>query len=212
MLDSGVNPAMDADRPNHLSENELAGLLDRALDAAERLRVETHLDKCAECRREMVEMRRITNGHARGGRGTNIGAAARRRWWIPAALAAGLAALIFLPRLATGPGPRGAPVRGAPVADGEGTVRLGIVTPADNAMVNPGTIVFTWHAATADLFRISVLTESGEPLWTTETTDTTTTLPVSVSLKRGQPYFWRVEAIANGIVATTGVHRLQIAP
>ena len=44
---------------------------------------------------------------------------------------------------------------------------------------------FTWRSANADVYRIYVLTESGDPVWTTETTDTTIALPDSVSLQSG---------------------------
>jgi hypothetical protein len=57
---------------------------------------------------------------------------------------------------------------------------------------------------------LSLLTENGDPVWTSETGDTTVALPDSVRLQASQAYFWRVEAIGNGIAATTGVHRLQI--
>jgi hypothetical protein len=83
------------------------------------------------------------------------------------------------------------------------------VSPADDSTAT-APLVFTWRAATADVYRISVLAEAGDPVWTAETNDTTIALPDSISLQPGRAYFWSVEGIANGIVASTGVHRLQV--
>ena len=66
------------------------------------------------------------------------------------------------------------------------------------------------QAEPADFYRIALLTETGDPVWTADTGDTTIVLPDSVSLQPGHAYFWRVEGIGNGIAATTGVHRIQI--
>lgn len=211
MADIGMNPAGESEHTGHLSESELAGFLDGALPPAERRRVEEHLDGCAECRGELVEMRRITNGYAKHASGS----ASRRmlpRWAVPAALAAGLAVLVLLPRFLASPSGY-EPVRaGEPAGDGEGRDRIGVVSPAENATVAADAVTFTWHRAAADVYRISLLTESGEPMWSAETADTTIAFTGHASLRRGQPYFWRVDAITNGITATTGVHRLLVAP
>ena len=196
------------DRTGHLGASELGAFLDGNLEPAERRRIEIHLDACAECRREMVAIRQITSPY----RKTPLGRIRRaRRWWVPAALAAALGGLVLLPRVVTRR-PPAAPVRAAPGADGEGTRRIGTVTPADDATVDPDRIVFTWHSAGTDLYRVSLLTETAGRVWTGETGDTTLVLPDSVPVQRGQPYFWRVEAVGIGITATTGVHQVRIAP
>jgi hypothetical protein len=207
--ESGTRPAGDHDRSGHISASELAGFLDGDLVSAERARVEAHLEGCADCRAEQVEMRRITNGF--GKHGSSRGSAGLRRWWIPAIAAAGLATLILVSRSTT-PAHR-EPVRsGAPVGDGEGRARIEVVAPAENATIARDRMTFTWRRAVADAYHISLLNESGEPVWSNETSDTSVALPSSVSLRSGQAYFWRVEAIANGITASTGVHRLRVAP
>jgi hypothetical protein len=119
--------------------------------------------------------------------------------------------MLVLPRLSTSPSSSDDRVRAAPFG-GEGLRQIDIVSPADDVTVPSGPVVLTWHAVQADVYRVSLLTESGTPLWTKDTPDSTVTLPASVGLRPGQAYFWRVEAIASGIAATTRVHRLRIAP
>lgn len=208
MADFEMRTPQDRAPGGHISEGELAALLDGALDPAERSRVEAHLEVCTECRCELIEMRRITNGYAK--RGT-VASGLRRRWWIPVAVAAGLGA-VFLPRVFAPSAPR-EPVRaGARVEDGEGRARIDIVAPAENAAIPRTGLTFTWRGAAADVYHVSLLAEDGEPIWSAETADTSLALPPTVPVRSGHSYFWRVEAIANGIAASTGVHRVQIAP
>jgi putative zinc finger protein len=189
----------------HLSDAELAGYLDHDLSADERRRVETHIDECAACRREIVALLPITHP----GQSTASTIVYRpRRWWIPAAAAAVVAALA-LPRLTRDVAGPDLPQRARPVTEAGGRPHLATVAPADDATVG-GRIVFTWRSTSADFYRVDVLTTSGDPVWTTDTGDTTVTVPDSVVLQAGQSYFWRVEAIGNGISAASGVHRLQI--
>lgn len=208
MNESALKPPADEDRPGHLSPSDLAGFIDRDLEPVERRRIEAHLDQCAECRSELIETRHLTDAYA--GR-TPATLRSLRRWWVPAALAAGLATLLLLPRSSTAPGSLREPTRAAPAVDGEDTPRISIVAPAENATVAADAVVLTWHATTADAYRIVVSSDDGDPVWTGETADTTLRLP-STALRSAQTYFWRVDAIANGITATTGVHRLLISP
>jgi len=196
------------DTSGHLGAGELAAFLDGDGDPVERRHVAIHLEACAECRSELIAIGRI--GDAR--RANAARRTGPRRWFIPAAaLAAGMATLVLLPRILPTHLPPG-PIRAAPGADGEGTRRFGTVTPVNDAVVDPRHVAFTWHSASADLYRVVLLTGTGAPVWTGETTDTTLALPDTVPLQRGQPYFWRVDAIAAGIAATAGVHRIRIAP
>jgi len=206
--DSALQPPADENQPDHLSASDVAGIIDHDLEPAERHRIEAHLDQCAECRSELIESRRVTDAYARR---TPAALRSLRRWWVPAAMAAGLATLLLLPRSTTAPGLLREPTRAAPVTDGEGTPRIDIVAPAENATVAADAVVLTWHATAADAYRIVVATENGDPVWSGETADTTLRLPPT-ALRSAQTYFWRVDAIANGISATTGVHRLLISP
>jgi len=188
----------------HLSDAELAGYLDHDLSDAERRRVETHIDECAACRREIVALLPIT--HPGESPDTRI-VHRPRRWWIPAAAAAVIAAMA-VPRLTrNAPGPD-VPQRARPVPEAGSRSRLAIVAPADDATV-AGPLVFTWRSTNADTYRIVLLTDDGAPVWTKDTGDTIATLPDSVTLEADRAYFWQVEAIGNGIDVTTAFHRLQ---
>jgi len=208
MNESALNPPADQDQPGHLSANDLAGFIDQDLDPATRRRVESHLDQCRQCRDELIETQRVAAEYTAA---PPARTARSVRWkWVPVALAAGVGVLLLLPRRATNL-PAADPTRAVPVADGEGARPISIVSPVDDADVAPGEVVLTWHATAADQYRVSVVTENGDPVWTGETADTTVR-PAAAMLRIGQRYFWRVDAIANGITATTGVHRLRIGP
>jgi hypothetical protein len=70
--------------------------------------------------------------------------------------------------------------------------------------------MFQWRSRQGDSYRVTVLTESGEPVWTAETTDTSISLPTGITLEPGRGYFWRVDAVADGLSATSGVQRFQV--
>lgn len=199
----------DEDRLEHLSERELAAFLDGGATSPERRRVEAHIDICDVCRRELVDIGRAVE--RRGLRTRGAIAPLSRQWWIPAAAAAGIVAILLVPRLATRPSAMDSQTRASRVADAEGQRRIDLISPADDVTVPAARIVFTWHGVAADVYRISLLTESGDPIWGKETTDTSVALPPTVSLTTGGAYFWRVDAVANGIVATTPAHRLQVS-
>jgi Putative zinc-finger len=200
--------ADEADRLAHLRDDELAEFLDGRLSAAERRRVEAHIDICNTCRAELVDV-----GRAIGQRGADARVATplSRRWWIPAAAAAGIMAILLVPRLSTRSRATSDETRATRVADAEGQRRMDLVSPLDDATVRAAQLAFTWHAVPADVYRFSLLTQSGDSVWAKETTDTSVVVPATVGVRAGAAYFWRVDAIANGIVATTGVHRVQVS-
>ena len=188
----------------HLTEHQIAGFLDHALPPDERHLVEEHLEACPDCRRETVTMHRTLPDLP-----NSAGRLSWRGWWIPAAVAAGIAFLLIMPgRFHTGGSP--STVR-APAVDGERRGVIPVVAPADDVVTKPP-VVFTWRPVTADLYRLSVLADDGGPIWTRETAGTSLTLPPGVTLIPGRAYFWRVDAIANGLVASSGIHRLTIGP
>lgn len=203
--------------PPHLTERELAGFLDGDLQRAERERVVEHLDECAMCRRELVEMRQLVDSYASPPERGLPPARPKplvRRWRLAAgaaaALAAGLVAILVLPRSAI-VDQRSTERAGEPAAStaSEGTGRIGVVSPTEGAAITPGTTVFAWRTTGADVYRFTLLAESGEPVWTHETGDTTLVIPSAAPAPSGE-YFWRVDAIADGITATTGVHRIRL--
>jgi len=208
MSNTGVRPD-DEERLAHLSERELAAFLDGGLTPPERHRVVAHIDLCAACRGELVDVGRAIK--LRGGRTRGATVSPWRRSWIPAAAAAGIAAILLMTRLTThSPGMDGR-TRAPRIAEGEGERRIDPISPANEIAVPAARIVFMWHAVPADVYRFFLLSESGDPIWEKETTDTSMTLPATVSLTSGSAYFWRVDAVTNGIVATTRFQRLQVS-
>jgi anti-sigma factor RsiW len=190
------------DSSDHLSEREIAAYLDQDLGADERQRLDAHLDSCPPCRAELVAVMRLASAPS--------GRSRVSRWvWVPAAAAAGLAAVLLLRQ-----GPTERPVAiERPVAGlAESLPRLLVTSPANGDSVTFGGLIFQWRSRQGDSYRVTVLTESGEPVWTAETTDTSISLPPGIALEPGRGYFWRVDAVADGLSATSGVQRFQVVP
>jgi hypothetical protein len=95
-----------------------------------------------------------------------------------------------------------------PSADG-GVPAIEVIGPLDGARI-ADSVVLTWRSAGEGPYDVSFLGEDGRPLWTGQTLDTVVRIPSVVVLQPGATYFWRVDAIGNGIVATTGVRRLTV--
>ena len=199
----------------------LAAYLDSELSDDERSRLELHLDACVECRRSLAETVEVLDG---GGDGVaavraELPASVPRRRrnfrWVAvgAALAASLAAVVVSRR------PAGVSEDAAPrtrdaahsVTD-ERLPRLTPVVPNDGATgvdEHPG---FTWRSADVGRYSFRLLAEDGVPIWSRETSDTVLALPPDVRLERGRSYFWRVDALSAGIVASTRAQRFTVSP
>lgn len=180
---------------DHVSSESLAAYLSRRLSPAGLAAVEAHLAECVACREELIGARRVLARRSRPVRvGGVLGAAA---------LAATLLLMLRSPtgtdRGATGPGPD--EFRGGPDSAG-----FSVTAPMDGAVLPDSGIVFRWSSAGAGhLYRISVLTDAGAPLWSAETTDTTLAFPTDRKLQTGATYLWYVDAIgAAGDSATSG--------
>jgi hypothetical protein len=201
--------------PAHLNANDLAGYLERQLDSAQQQRIVAHLDGCAVCREELAQVARLVD--AIGGAGpapATARAPASRPLWMRLALGSAIAAgLGFVVFRALGPVesvPVVAPVR-AP-ATGEGLGRIEVLFPSDSPGIGSDSLVFRWRSVGADVYRFALLSESGEELWTGETQDTAISLPPSLVLTPGGGYWWRVDAVADGITASTGARPLRFSP
>lgn len=190
---------------DHLSAADVAAYLSRVLDRAARERIEAHLDVCPECREEVVEVSAIAEVRT----APQSRSRQRRLWraWAPVAIAAGLGAILVVRQEATLP----SPATERPIAGpSEAMPRIEVVSPMAGDTVSARGAVFTWRGRAADAYRLTLLTESGAPLWTTETPDTSAPLPAEVLLEAGRRYFWRVDAIADGIAATTGAQLIVV--
>jgi len=185
------------DDTTHLTAEDVAAFLDRRMTAAERLEAEEHLAGCGECRAEVTAVRRLIRGQP----------LARRIPVVPAGLAAA-AAIAFLVFTIARPGRELPDSRVRAVPD-ESPARMAAVVPADGDTVPPGSPVLVWSSITGEpTYRFTLTDASGQPLWTSATTDTSITLPPQVTLRPRQTYFWYVDALrADGRAASTGVRR-----
>ena len=211
-----VNPADPSDPADtagpHLSEGDLAGYLDRDLEPAARALVEAHLDECPACQAELAGSIRLVDSFQRGAdQSSTAGASAPRRWLLPViggAMAAGLALVALNRPTPTNAGAERAVRR---PAFGVDRARIEPVAPI-GTVPGPAGLQFQWRSSPAGYYRFVILTDDGERLFATETADTSVSLPADVILAPGRIYYWRVDAVDNGIVASTGAVRLLLAP
>jgi hypothetical protein len=194
---------------DHLTETEMAAYADGRLDAVERRRVASHIEACAECRAELVEVLNLAEEHA-ATPARKRRSAAPLRWLVPAALAAGLAGIVLYQRSATVADPD-TTVRASELAPADAAPTIATVGPRDGDNLPPENRRFVWRAQRTDGYVFTLLAEDGSPLWRGETTDTTVILPDDVTLTPGLRYFWRVTAFVDGMTASTGPQRLQVS-
>jgi hypothetical protein len=181
----------------HLTAEDVAAFLDRHMTAAERAAVEGHLADCRLCRDELTSVRRLMRT------GPTV-----RRILIPAGLAAA-AAIAFL-ALTLGRGSDLAADRTrseVPSVEAAGSITTRL--PADGDTISLAKPALVWSAIAGEpTYRFTLTDASGQPLWSSNTTDTSVTLPPQVTLQPHQTYFWYVDALrANGRAASTGVRR-----
>ena len=198
--------------PHHLTPAQVADYLHDSLAPTARAEVGGHLEQCAQCREELIEVGTLAADYpgevpARLEKPVRV----RRGFVVPlaVAIAAGLAALVIV-RQVDPPSPP--VVRAADIAGSdEDLARIAVLSPPDQASV-AAPIIFRWRPRGSSSYRVILLSADGKPLWSIETTDTTAQLPAAVGLEPAAAYFWRVDAIGNGIVASSGVQRLQSLP
>ena len=202
---------MSETRDPHLSDDVLAAYLDRALGTAARATADAHLAGCASCRDELVALSALA-------RSTSTPRRLLRVAGPLAAVAAGLLIVMLNPanpttrsaasgdrmRETVGVGARRSPVLAA-VAPREGEI-----IPSDSARSTR----FIWRQDARDAaYRLTLTDEGGSVRWSSDTGDTTVTLPDSVRLERGQTYYWYVDALGgDGGTRTSGPRSLRVAP
>ena len=203
---------------DHPPDSVLAAYLDRELADDERSQVEAHLDRCPECRRALadtIEMLEPSGADARAVKHPATRGHGKRWVWVGAgiALAASVAGVVVLRQPAGLTGDIDARTRdAAPSTLDERMPQLAAVAPANGSTGIADQPTFAWRRADADRYSFRLLAEDGVPVWSRETTDTMLTLPSDVRLERGRSYFWRVDALAAGIVASTRAQRFTVAP
>lgn len=196
---------------DRLSASDLAGYLDGDLPAEVRDRVEAHLDACPDCWNDLLDVRELRDAPTPRALAPKHH---RVRWlrYAGIAAAAGLAGIVLVGRGIQRDAPSGTePLRTPSTETTPSSAMLSIVAPVEGATLTPASLTFTWRAVTAGFYRFTLLTETGEPAWTTETTDTVLRLPSYLTLEPGL-YFWRVDAVQDGLTASSGIHRLRIVP
>lgn len=187
----------------HLSADQLAGYIDHALEAGERATVESHLEICDVCRGDMLSARSIAQEHSPPRR--------RHLAFYGIVGAAAAAALILVvgrsgpPESSSTPQMRDAP---APPAADRGIVP---VRPASGDTLAADDVVLAWRQLEPEAeYRLTLSAPNGTILWSTETSDTTVTVPDSVFRGPGT-VFWYVDALrSTGRAATTGVSEFVI--
>ncbi len=182
----------------HVRPEEIAAYLDRTASPEERRAIERHLVVCAECRRDLQLA-------------AELGGEPRRTTWVKIGIPIAAAAVLAIAVLGPEGTERDSVLRGQRA---EGTRTFGAVMPGDGAEVRADSLVFTWRSeGTGVHYLLTVTEESGDVLWTADTSDTTVALPNNVGVTPGQRYYWYVDALLEGAASsTTGVRAFVIRP
>lgn len=185
--------------PQHLSPELIAAYLAHEASAEEHRTVQRHLVACADCRRDVAEAAALT-------------ADPRPRRWIAIAIPAAAAAVaLFVLLPGQGTRPDGLATRGPGT---EGVRQFSAVMPAEKAPVSVDSLMFLWQSEGPSAhYVLTVTDESGDVVWTAETSDTSLVLPRGVDLKSGNRYYWYVDALLDDArSSTTGVREFTIRP
>lgn len=181
---------------DHISDAELAAYMDRNVAPAERDRIESHLADCDECRRHLIETRRVLGGVDR-----------TRGLRIIATLAAAAVVFVFV-RFEVWPtreNPTASFARG-------GTSSAEITAHGPGGDVSRKGLEFVWSPVSGVAsYRITVSRADATPVWSKTTTDTVVTLPASVVLQQGQTHLWVTDALLlDGTTRSTGLREFRV--
>lgn len=187
----------------HLSVEEIATYVDGTATRKVRARVERHASDCLECGDEILAASRDTRS-----------APGPSRLRIPVWISAGAVAAATGAFLLFGVGAFGDRDPAPRLRDGFDGVRVRVLQPADGASVATPAPVFVWRPVADEAFyTFSITNDVGDVLWQGETTDTTQSLAGHLTLRGGERYFWRVEALLpDGRTADTGAHEIEVTP
>jgi hypothetical protein len=187
---------------SHLTDDEMAGYVDRSLAAGERERVEGHLADCSECRAEMRVAANLIRAQKQ-----------RKLWYWGSSTVAAAAAVILL---VVGPFSRTAseePTLRAPGATLDAGIRaISAVTPQSGATVDRDDLTFVWESVGADVnYRFTLTNVLGEEIWQADVGDTSVVLSAEITLVPGEVYVWLVDALLlDGRSVTTGSQSFQL--
>ena len=186
----------------HLTAEDVTAFLDRRMATDERTAVEAHLADCRQCREELAAVKRLLVARPIG----------RPMMLIPIGLAAAAAlAFVLLNTNRVDPGTSTERLRTAPgvTLPADASSQIATRSPADGDTIGTVATAMLWSAVAGEpTYRLTLTDASGQPVWTTTTTDTSVTLPQNVVLQSRKTYFWYVDALrADGRAASTGVRR-----
>jgi hypothetical protein len=186
------------DRASCPPPEAIQDLVRRGGDESALLATLDHIMSCGECRTELDLLRTVEEAGVRSGA---VSAPGRRRWVMPAALAATLLVAVGLGRFALTPADDAA-------RSGDAT-RVELVAPG--AEVPAGVPVsFAWRPVEgASRYRLEVLNESGDLAIEAETHDTTLISDSAASLAPGN-YQWWVIALSPAPGSRSELRRLRV--
>jgi len=186
------------DRASCPPPEAIQALVRREGDEAARLATLDHAMSCGECRTELDLLRTVEEAGVRSGA---VAAPGRRRWMMPAALAATLLVAVGLSRVALKPS--------EDTVRSDDATRVELVAPG--AEVPAGTpISFAWRPVEgASRYRLEVLNESGDLAIEAETRDTMLTSDSAASLAPGT-YQWWVIALSPAPGPRSELRRLRV--
>ena len=203
---------------DHLNESDIAGFLDGDCSRSEMSRIETHLEECAQCRRAIVDVKRIASEFNTVNKPSAVPPAyvrrstihAKRLWLVTATALAASLALVILNSDNKSASVISSPVRTGDPIELSSRPMLEVNGPADDAEVSADSILFRWRSRNATLYRVHIQDETGNPVLTRETPDTYLALAVTAPLATGHRYFWRVDAISDGVAASSTVRKFRV--
>jgi hypothetical protein len=187
----------------HLTDEQVAGYVDRSLTDSERDKIEHHMAVCADCRLDVRAAAQLVRFNSR-----------KKLWyrgsWAFAAAGAFVVLVIADPFSA---GEQDDSVFRAPERPSEvGDHVISVAFPEQSAALARDSLRFIWHTADTDArYRFTLTNMLGEELWTVDTEDTTLVIPRDVPLEPAVAYVWYVDALLlDGRSITTGTRRFEL--
>jgi hypothetical protein len=204
---------------DHLNESDIAGFLDGDCTASEHSRIERHLEECAACRRAVVDVGRIAAAYDPGHPASSRSSPRTRRavdktrliWAVAGTALAASLTLVVLNRPDQGDATLRSAVRSSEPSAFVSRPTLVVASPADDTEVTGDSVYFRWNSRGRSGYRMTILDETGASVFTRDTPDTLVVIATAPMLASGHRYFWRVDAISDGVIATSAIRTFRVA-